>query len=144
MLHYSTKIKSNDPTQNPLVLKFKTYNVKELCMYGHLKKYLTRGELAGAAPVVFATTKGPHVVASQETLSRYVRLSMGEAGIDIHCFTPYICGYTSISAAMRRQVSVATIMTAAGWTGETTFRRPVSTNTAVTNLIPATRRWYHA
>ena len=93
---------------------------------------------------MFATTRGPHVAASQETVSRYVKLTMGEAGIDMHCFIAYTCRHASTSTAMRRQVSIATIMTTAGWTCETMFRRfynrPVSTNTVVTNQTFGTDR----
>ena len=86
-------------------------------------------------------TRSPHVGASQETLSRYVRNTMAEAGIDTGRFTPYSCRHASTSAAARKQVPLAIIIMAAGWTGETTFRRfydpPVrEAMPTVTNLIP--------
>lgn len=140
-LRYSSKLKSNDPARNPLVLTFREYEVNELCVFGHLKEYVGRPELLGAGPAVFATIRSPHVAASQETLSRYVRNTMAEAGIDMRQFTPYTCRHAATSAAVRRQVPIATILTAAGWTGEGTFRRfydrPVSTTADKnTNLIP--------
>lgn len=138
-LRYSTKLKSNDPTKNPLILSFQEYEVGELCVFGHLKEYMGRAELRGADPSVFATMRSPHVAASQETLSRYVRTTMAEAGIDMQQFTPYTCRHASTSAAWRKQVPIATILTAAGWASEGTFRRfynrPIKA-IENTNLIP--------
>ena len=139
-IRYSEKMKSNDPARNPLVLTFQAYEVTELCIFGHLANYIDRAELVGATPGVFATTRKPHVQASQETLTRYIRLTLAEAGIDMTQFTPYSCRHATTSAAARRQVPLATIMLAAGWTGEGTFskfyNRPVQTLGKVTNLIP--------
>ena len=99
------------------------------------------GELGGADPAMFATTRSPHVAASQETLSRYVRNTMAEAGIDTEHFMPYSCHHAFTSGTARKQVPLATIIMAASWAGETTFRRfydrPVREATpTVTNLIP--------
>ena len=138
-VRYTNKLKSNDPNRNPLVLTFKRYEVGELCVYGHLREYLGRADLEGAGPAVFATIRCPHVAASQESLSRYVRTTMSEAGINMQEFTPYTCRHASTSAAVRKQVPVATILMAAGWSNEGTFRRfydrPPNEPTT-TNLIP--------
>lgn len=138
-LRYSTKLKSNDPVKNPLILTFNEYEVGELCVFGHLREYMGRSELEGADPAVFATMRTPHVAASQETLSRYVRTTMAEAGIDMQQFTPYSCRHATTSAALRKQVPIATILTAAGWASEGTFRRfynrPIRA-IQPTNLIP--------
>ena len=119
-LRYTSKMKSNDPGRNPLILNFEEFGVNKLCVYSHLKEYMGREELKGAGQAVFATTKSPHMAAAQETLTRYVRCTMAEAGIDMDIFTPYSCRHASTSAAARRQVPLAM---AAGWTGETIFRR---------------------
>ena len=140
-LRYTSKMKSNDPGRNPLILNFEEFGVNELCVYSYLKEYMGREELKGAGEAVFATTRSPHVAAAQETLTRYVRCTMAEAGIDMGIFTPNSCHHAFTSAAARTPVPLATIIMAAGWTSETTFRRfynrPLSTRgTTTTNLIP--------
>ena len=93
----------------------------------------------GADPAVFTTMRVPHEAASQETHPRYVRTTMQEVGIDMQQFTPYSCRHATSSAAVRKQVPITTILTAAGWASEGTFRRfydrPILETTS-TNLIP--------
>lgn len=140
-IKYSTRMKSNDPAKNPLILSFRKFEVPELCVFEHLKCYMAREELKGAGPAVFATTRRPHVRASQDTLTRYVRTTMQEAGVDMSIFTPYSCRHAATSAAMKRQVPLATILQSAGWIGEGTFQRfynrPLAAQAVNTNLIPA-------
>ena len=99
-LWYTTKLKSNETALNPLVLTFIQYEIEELYVYGHLKEYMGQTELMGADPAVFATIRVPHEAASQETLSRYVRTTMWEAGIDMQEFIPYSCRHGTTSAAV--------------------------------------------
>ena len=49
---------------------------------------------------MFTTTRSPHVAATQETFTSYVRSTMAEAGIDMSHFTPYSCHhiFTSVAA----------------------------------------------
>ena len=116
----------------------KEFAVKELCVYSHLKEYLGREELKAAAPAMFATTRPPHVKASQDTLMRYVKVTIVEAGINTQEFTTYSCRHTTTRAVVRKQVPQATVLLAMGWSGEETFCRfydqPVGTEHMVTNL----------
>ena len=79
--------------------------------------------------------------ASQSSLTRYVRITLTEAGVDTDKFTPYSCRHAATSAAYRRQVPLASILTAAGWTGKDCFQRfynrPTKRLTQVTNFIPS-------
>ena len=47
VLCYTTTLKSNEPSCNPLILTFIEYEEEELCVYGHLKEYMERTELMG-------------------------------------------------------------------------------------------------
>ena len=134
-LRYMTKLRSNDPTHNPLILTFqRVWGTRTMCVYGHLRKYMGRAQLEGADPAVFTTMRSPHVATSQETLSHYVRNTMFEAEIDMKQFTSYSCRHVTMSAAVRQHVPIMTILMAAGWTGDSTFRHIY--NSDDTNLIP--------
>ena len=85
---------------------------------------------------MFATTQSPHVQASQEILTRYVRCILQEAGIDMNVLTLYSCKHASTSSVTRKQVLITTILYGMGWTGENAFPRFYNRPTVVINLIP--------
>ena len=58
---YSSRMKSNNPGKNPLVLNFIRYETQELCVYRHLRQYVRQVKLEGVTLAVYATTRKPHV-----------------------------------------------------------------------------------
>ena len=119
---YSTKLKSNDPIANPLILNFLKHQEEELCIYSHLKAYETDPRSLKAAPYMFATVKQPGLRASAATISRMVKSTLTMTGVDEQ-FTAYTARHASTSAADRMNVPLGTILAAAGWANESTFAR---------------------
>ena len=141
-IQYTERLKTNDPTDNPLRLMFSQHEDLSLCVYSHLKAYLAREETQSAAPYVFSTVKIPTVRASPATISRQVKTALRKAGVGEN-FTAYSARSATTSAAARNNVPLNTILQLAGWTTETTFsrfyNRPLVTppNLEETNFIPS-------
>jgi integrase len=119
---YSDKLKTNDPTVNPLSLTFIRYEDEELCVFAHLWAYLADGRSTSAAPYVFSTTRTPTTRATPATISRQVKTALVNAGVNAG-FTAYSARHAATSAAARASVPINSIMNSAGWARETTFQR---------------------
>ena len=67
-----------------------------------------------------------------DTISRWLKLVLHNAGIDTRKFTGYSTRAASTSAAKRCDVPIMTIMNSAGWSNVTTFKtyynKPVTEN----------------
>lgn len=61
------------------------------------------------------STRPPYQRASSQTVGRWVKELLSEAGIDTKIFTPYSTRHASTSAALRRGVSIDLIRKTAGW-----------------------------
>ena len=121
-IKYSTKMKSNDPAKNPLTLRFDKLEEERVCVFTHLTSYLNREDTAGAHPRTFGTVKTPVTPASSVTLSRLIRQTLTDTGIEEH-FRPYSVRSASTSAADRLNVPMDKILTSAGWARTSTFAR---------------------
>ena len=100
----------------------KAYQNKNICVVETLHQYLERTkQCRGDETQLFVSYAKPHKKISRDTLSRYVRMTMTAAGIDINRFKPHSLRSASTSAAKQSNVSLATIMAAVGWKNESTF-----------------------
>jgi hypothetical protein len=140
-IKYKTKLKSNNPKTNPLVLRFIRHEDKRLCVFTHIVAYLGHPLTKGAEPKVFGTVKVPVKEASPATVSRLVKQTLAEAGIDA-CYGAYSARHASTSGAARAKIPLNQIMASAGWKRESTFtrfyNRPLRVDIELpeTNFIP--------
>ena len=66
----------------------------------------------------------PHNAASKDTVSRWIKEFLKQSGIDISSYGAHSTRATSSSAASSSpNISLQTIMNAAGWARENTFRK---------------------
>jgi integrase len=63
----------------------------------------------------------PHKAVSKCTISRWIKIWMRKAGIDMTVFTPHSTRGASTSPMERPGIPLKTIMQSAGWTNEHTF-----------------------
>lgn len=121
-IKYTTKLKSNDPKKNPLMLRFNKHQNERTCVFSHLRAYLQREDTKGSDPRVFGTIKTPVTPASSVSLSRYIKLTLKETGIKEH-FTAYSVRHAATSAADRLNVPINDILASAGWARTSTFAK---------------------
>ncbi len=96
---------------------------RRLCVVYYLRVYLQRTLHVRWTPSLFMTY-GNNVghAASRDTVRRWIRDVLVEAGIDMGIFTPHSTRSASTSAAATC-VSLSTILRTAGWYSSSTFQR---------------------
>ena len=72
---------------------------------------------------LFISTVRPYKAVSKDTISRWIKVTLDLAGIDVRIFKPHSTRAAATSAAQRKGVKLMDILNVAGWTNETTFAR---------------------
>ena len=97
---------------------------QSLCVFTHLKEYLQRTKpLRGTETKLFLSYMKPHHRASKDTISRWIRSVMADAGVDVNTFKPYSTRAAAVSKVKSVSVPVKEILDTAGWSSERTFDR---------------------
>ena len=117
-------IKTTKPGKHIQELELAAYPEDEtLCIVTTLDEYIKRThDLRGKENAVFVTFTKPYHAASKSTISRWIKTTLSEAGVDMNIFTPHSTRAASTSKAGTR-VPLETILKTAAWSGESTFRK---------------------
>jgi integrase len=96
-----------------------------LCIVTVLTEYLRRRNVNSpkGCHQLFISYQKPYGPVSTSTIARWVKTIMQMAGIDTQVFTPHSLRSASTSAALRAEVPLDSILAAAGWSRESTFRK---------------------
>lgn len=94
------------------------YDQPELCVASTLLAYIEKTtELRSETQNhLFLRTKKPYRAVSTQTLSRWIKLTLSEAGIDTKIFGGYSTKHSAVSTAFKNGVLLQTIRRTAGWT----------------------------
>ena len=86
------------------------------------KAYLAEtSSVRGDISALFITSRKPFRPVSRATISRWVKIAMQYAGIDVNLFAPGSTRGASSTKAALTGVPVEEIMSKAGWANESTF-----------------------
>ncbi|CAG2223797.1 unnamed protein product [Mytilus edulis] len=96
---------------------------KSLCIVTVLKEYLARTSCFRKTQKLILSCIKPYSHVSKDTLGRWVKIVLQSAGVDITIYKPHSTRSASTSAALRCATSIDTILKAAGWSNESTFRK---------------------
>jgi len=97
---------------------------QSLCVFTHLKEYLQRTKLLrGTETKLLLSHAKPHHRAARDTISRWIRSVMAEAGVDVTTFKPHNTRAAAVSKTKNASVPVKEILDTAGWSSERTFDR---------------------
>lgn len=116
---YSSRLKTNNPAKNPLIIRFGKFMNPNLCVMSHLKTYIDDPRCQDADPYLWVTISQLKK-AAPSTISNYVKDTLVEGGVDTS-FPARTCRHASNSAAKRAGVSIEKILESAGWASENTF-----------------------
>lgn len=90
----------------------------EICPVNTLSAYLDKTKLLrGNCQPLFIGLKKPHKSVSSQTISRWIKMTLGECGIDITTFTAHSTRHASTSKAHSLGVNLDLIRKTAGWSG---------------------------
>ena len=122
----STLPKTSKPGkhQEPLTFKPYTYD-SQLCVVKCLQPYVKQtSEVRNGADQQWLSYQKPHNPGSKDTVSRRIKEFLKKSGIDISSYGAHSTRAASSSAARSSpNISLQTIMNAAGWARESTFRK---------------------
>ena len=125
IIRYGDLLKQSRPGHHLDEISLAAYpNDKDLCVLHVYKTYIHRtNKLRGSEFKLFISTQKPHKSVTIDTIGRWIKTVMIDAGIDMSLFSPHSTRAAATSAAARMNVSIDTILRTAGWTGDSTFRK---------------------
>lgn len=117
----TSKINKAQPV---LSIPFYVTNIR-VCAASALETYLDKTkDLRGNETRLFIALKKPHSGVSSQTLSRWIKKTLTESGVDTDAFDAYSTRHASTSSAKKSGVNIDAIRKAAGWTQRSaTFAR---------------------
>lgn len=111
-------IKTSRPgaTQPVLVLPF--YREKpEICPVVTLRSYLGMTKDLRSDHCLFVSLKKPHKSVTSQTISRWIKATLGSCGVDVSTFTAHSTRHAVTSKAYKLGVNLNLIRKTAGWSG---------------------------
>ena len=96
-------------------IKFPVYENPNVCPVKLFKQYIdVTKSLRGSITCLFIATSKPYKPASKDTLVRWIKLALHDAGIDMTIFTPHSTRSASTSKAATK-VPIKTVLKTEGW-----------------------------
>lgn len=136
------RIKTSGVNRYQPLLKIPYFRDKpELCAATTLIQYLEKTKnIRTNEKRLFLTIKKPHHAAKAATISRWIKETLEQGGIDTSLFTAHSTRHASTSAAFRKGVNVEMIRKAAGWSKESEvfarfYNRPLIETSNFANAI---------
>ena len=127
---YKFKVENSDLKQGrigyrPNILELKAYPAdKRLCVHNYLTRYLERTlDMRGTTQELILTTQKPYKAASRDTISRWMKEVLRNAGIDTTVFGPGSTRSATTSKALAAGASIDEILQAGGWSRASTFQK---------------------
>lgn len=133
-------LKTSGPGRHVAQVSYKAYAPdRRLCVVTALKWYLRRTlERRGNVKRLLITLRPPFKAVSRDTVRRWVRTCMANAGLDLSIFAPHSTRAASTSKAVTK-VPLLTICKTAGWAGDSVFtkyyNKPVDTSLEFSNAV---------
>ena len=135
-------LKQSKPNNHLQEMYFEPFQKNpNVCVIQCMKIYLakTRELRTGSnTDKLFLITQNPHTHATKSTISRWIKLALQLAGIDINVFLPHSTRGASTSAVSGK-IPIDTIIRTAGWSKDSTFRkfyqRPVVNSSAFSHSV---------
>lgn len=117
-------LKQSRPGYAMQPLEFASYPVnRKLCVVTVLKEYLKRTKKLRSSQYLLISYIKPFGQVSTATISRWIRIVMSRAGIDVDKFKAHSVRSAATTKAYAKNIPLKDIMSLAGWTSESTFKK---------------------
>jgi hypothetical protein len=115
-------LKQTRPGKHLKPLKFKVYTLDpKLCVVTNLSEYLKKTTHYRTDKALFLSYQKPFKAVTKDTISRWCREMMANAGINTQLFVTHSSRSAAASFARKKGVSLKDICEACGWSRERTF-----------------------
>ncbi|XP_074661124.1 uncharacterized protein LOC141913859 [Tubulanus polymorphus] len=124
-IRFGDLLKQSRPRFHQAEITFKAYVPdRRLCIVNYCKVNLNRKEkLRGDTTQFFISYVKPHGPISRDTLSRWIRVMLTRAGVDMNIFTPHSTRSAATTAAERNNAPIQSTLKTAGWSNLSVFRK---------------------
>ena len=121
IIRIGDQLKTSDIKLHVREIKFPVYKNANVCPVKLFKQYIdVTKSLRGSTTCLFITTSKPYRPASKDTLARWIKSVLHDAGIDMTIFTPHSTRSASTSKAATK-VPIETVLKTGGWRSMPTF-----------------------
>ncbi len=119
----TTTLKQSRPGYIPPLLELAAYPAdRRICVYKALTEYIDRTKtIRGEEKQLFISYMKPHAKVTAATISRWVKMIMAMAGIDVSIYKSHSVRAASTSKAWELGVPLEEILRTAGWSSAVTF-----------------------
>ena len=116
------KLKQSKPGKHMKPMEFSVYlREPKLCIVDNLKEYLKKTSPYRKHYELFLSYHKPHAPVSKDTLARWCKEMLSQAGININEHTSHSSRSAASSYLYAKGISLRDICDAAGWSSERTF-----------------------
>jgi len=113
----TTNIKTSKPgIRQPCILLTRYPHEQKLCVVDTLIEYLSRTNIYRKSDQLLLSLESPYNAITTETISRWLKLLLSEANIDVSMYKAHSFRHASTSKAFQEGVSADIIFSVAGWT----------------------------
>lgn len=121
----SSLLKQSKPGINTPVVKVSAYKPDVLlCPLKALEKYIEETqEIRKDNKQLFISFSKPFEPVTAQTISRWIRVVLKEAGINTEMFKAHSTRSASVSAAFQKQLPIESILKTAGWSNASVFAK---------------------
>ena len=139
-IRFGDVLKTSRPGFQQSEIHIKAYAPdRRICLVTVLREYLKRTTKIRRSTSLFISTQKPHDSSSKDTITRWVKTVMVQAGLNMTIFTPHSIRAATTSAALKAKVPIGTILKTAGWSKDCTFRKyykkPILQNTKFSEAL---------
>ncbi len=116
-------LKQSRPSFHPEPLKFKEYAPdRRLCVVKYLNEYIDRTKVLRKTNRLLVSLQEPHHEVTKSTISRWVKNTLKEAGIDTKIFSAHSTRSAGTSKAVQT-IPITELMKKVGWSSAGTFQK---------------------
>ena len=119
---FNDVLKHSRPNFKDGPLTFRVFPDQHMCPVHTLKQYLDLRLPRSSDTTLFITTTQPYRGVSSDTIARWIKTTMHDAGLNTGMYSAHSCRAASTSSAAFKGVSLATICKSASWSSDSTFR----------------------
>ena len=120
---FTKKLKTTAPNKHLSEINLKAYPNKKLCPIWYTNAYIKATKNMRKAKQLLLITQKPHTPASKDTIARWIRNALFQAGINTKKYTPHSTRAASTSAMNNANTPIGTILKTAGWHNAETFAK---------------------
>lgn len=136
------KLKHTRPGTHQKPIELLGYTDRNLCVVQHLDEYLRRTvTLRCDISQLFVSFIKPHKAVSKDTIGRWIKEVLKDAGIDTKIYSSHSSRAASTSYSFETGAKLTDILQAAGWSNARTFalyyKKPIETRTLGNNIMQA-------